>query len=92
MNVRRKRELGYCMVSTASNGTFLLQRDQFEPVRAAWLKGVQFVDAIEFFGNRITLKLTDVDSISDVAPEVEMAALLARRADEADDSLAGGAV
>lgn len=87
--MRRKRELGYCCVTTNRQGSWFLPREQFDCVRAAWLKGAPFVDTIGFHGDRITIKLADVDSIFDVTPEAEMSALEERRANDADDSLAG---
>lgn len=90
--MRRKRELGYCSVTTTEGGGYLLERAQFDPVKAAWLKGCVFVDTIGFHGDRMTIRLSNVDSVSDVPPEAEVSALYERRADEADDSLAAGSV
>lgn len=85
----RKREDGYCQVSTNTNGQWYLQRSQYAPVRHAWLHGVAFVDTVGFHGDRLTIRLRDVDSVNDIPAEVEQAALDERRADLADDSMQG---
>lgn len=56
------------------------------------MKGVRFVDAVGLHGERCTLKLGDVEAIYDMAPESVMSSINESRADESDDSLAGGAV
>lgn len=88
--MKRKRELGYCQVTIARGGSWHLARSQFDPVRKAWMAGRSFVETVGFHGDRVTIKLADVDSVCDIPAETEQSALHERRADEADDSLAGG--
>lgn len=89
--MNRRREFGSCEVETPQC-RWVLPRDQYAPIRAAWLKGARFVDTVGFHGEAITLKLERVEGITDFAPECIASILDEKRADEADDSLAGGAV
>lgn len=86
----RKRDLGYCEVSTDGPGAWHLQRDQFVSVRTAWLKGVRFVDTVSFYGAPLTIKLDNVDSVEDVPPDALAACRADKRQDEEDDSLMSG--
>ncbi len=85
----RKREDGYCFVGTKQGHYWHLRRDQYETTRRAWLRGAAIVDTVGFYGDRITIKLTEVDSVSDMSPEVIQACIEADRADSSDDSMAG---
>ena len=87
----RKREAGYCLVTTKTGGGFYLRRDQYASTRLAFTKGVKFVDAVGFFGEPSTIRLDDADGVFDFAPETVMAMVNEQRADASDDSLAGGA-
>lgn len=86
----RKRTDGYCIVSTRTACTFHLRRDQYSPVRRAWLDGAVFVDTTGLHGEAITIKLTDVDGIYDCSPDAVMSEVEEKRADASDDSLATG--
>lgn len=86
----RRRESGYCEVSTKQGGAGHLQRDQYTQVRLAWTKGVRFVDVVDAFGASGVLKLADVDAVLDVPASAVIARLDEKRADDADDALAGG--
>lgn len=90
--MRRKRTEGYCLVTTPNGTSWHLPRDQYARVRHAWLHGVRFIDVVGFHGDTGTIRLTDVDSVLDLPPESIMSEIEERRADESDDSLAGGAV
>lgn len=89
--MKRRREFGSCEIETAET-RWVLPRDQYVPVRTAWLKGVQFVDTVGFHGEVITIKLANVEGITDFSPESIASILAEKRADESDDSLATGAV
>lgn len=85
----RRREEGYCEVSTKRGGAWHLDRDQYAPVRMAWTKGVRFVDTVDFYGAPITLKLDEVDAVALITADVVQARLAEKRQDDADDSLHG---
>jgi hypothetical protein len=87
----RRRTDGYCIVTTKQGGSFHLRRDQYTPVRQAWIGGSRFVDAVGLHGDSDTIKLEDVDGVFDLAAE-NVAFVEEQRADSSDDSLAGGAV
>lgn len=84
----RRREQGYCEVST-KGGAWHLPREQYAQVRAAWLKGAPACDATDFFGAALTFSFKDVDAVVDVPPTAVIARLEECRADAADDSLTG---
>jgi len=85
--MRRKRELGYCLVTNELGAAWELPIEEYERVRTAWLKGTTHVDTFGFHGDAMTLRLVNVDSISKLTADVVASALDERRADEADDSL-----
>lgn len=88
----RRRTDGYCVVTTKTGGSFHLRRDQYSPVRKAWLEGSRFFDAVGLHGDTGTIKLEEVDGVFDLSPENVMASVEEQRADSSDDSLASGAV
>lgn len=87
----RKRIDGYCLMDSNSTA-FHLQRDQYSSVRKAWLEGAKYVDTIGLHGEALTIRLADINSVVDLSPEAVMSYVEEKRADEADDSLAGGIV
>lgn len=88
----RKRVDGYCVVSVKDGSTVHLRRDQYGSARKAWLDGVRFLDVVGLHGESGTIKLEGVDGIYDMAPENVMSVVEEGYANDADDSLAGGAV
>lgn len=84
----RRREVGYCFVSSQYGGGWALARDQYDRVRQAWLKGALFVDAVGLHGDPVTIRLSVVDSVCDMPAPSVMASVEEVRADAADDSLA----
>lgn len=89
--MKRKRDDGFCELSTKRGQCWYLPREQYIPVRQAWIKGVRMVDTVDFHGAPTTIKLDEIDGVSDVPPEVVRARMDEKRADESDDSLAGAA-
>ncbi len=90
-SLRRKRLDGYCHLTEDTGGSWYLPRSEFSKVRTAWLKGAAFVDTVGFHGDALTIKMANVDSIADVAPEVIASSRAEIQADEVDDALTGGA-
>ncbi len=90
--MRRQRVIGRCELVNQRGQSISLPREQYETVRAAWLKGSLYVDVVDFHGARGTVKLHNIESIFDVSPEALMARIEEDRLDEADDNLAGGSV
>lgn len=72
-----------------TGGAWHLRRDQYHTTRLAWLKGAQYVDVTGFYGDNLTIKLSDVEGITDLTPEVIAAIRHDEQADQSDDSLAG---
>lgn len=88
--VKRMREVGRCELVNDRGQTLYLPRDQYHPVRTAWLKGAPFVDIVDFYGAPGTVKLEKIQGIFDCPAETILARIEEERLDEADDSLAGG--
>lgn len=70
----RKAVEGYCRLSSADGSAWHLRRDQYGAIRTAWLKGSAFVDTFDIYDSPITIKLADVDSISDISPDAYLTA------------------
>lgn len=85
----RRREEGYCEVSTKRGQAWSLPREQYAPVLAAWLKGARYIDTVDFHGAPMTIKTDEIDTVADCSASVIAKRLEERRADEADDSLTG---
>lgn len=85
----RKRTHGYCAVMKIEGNVIHLRRDQYGPVRKAWLENVDRIDSIALHGDKCTVRLDNVDSIFDVTPEVVMSVIEEDRADNSDDSISG---
>ena len=85
--MKRKKDLGYCLVANDDGSAWHLQRDQYLPVRAAWDKGALRVDTIDFDGAVGEISLRRIDSVWDVPPEAVQNAVDAARADAEDDTL-----
>lgn len=62
----RVREDGACYAYSRADGTaYVLRRDQYAGLLAAWMAGAAFWTGVTVYGSHVTLKLGDIVAVID---------------------------
>lgn len=81
---------GNCRVYVRDGSSYAVARSEYEHVRAEWMAGHTFVTTLGVYGQPITLKLAEVQGISDLSAETLRAMDDDDRAEKQEAMLEGG--
>jgi len=86
----RQRDEGYTAVYVMDGqGTYCLPVSEYERVRAEWMRGVAFIDAIGFYGNAVTIKASRIEGVALWTPEQLRLSREDAAAEKAEDAIRG---